>query len=268
MSSIEIIRPGESLHLDPESSGFAHGFGLFETMRMRKGCLELWAAHWQRLLDSAAKLGIPCPFEETEVLQALRSLAEAISGDAAFKLSLLKAGTSSKLSVYSRPLSQLPEAFGLLLDHPAPINQTSPLAGHKTHNYLENLLALEAARKLGCFDSLRLNLKGEVAEGAISNLFLYRDGGWHTPGLGSGPLPGVIRQVLVQSLPVKEGIYQLEEVLSAEAVFLSNASMGLQAVDFLLIKGKKMSLPSRHHPCFFHARQILSQYIKDYSIQF
>lgn len=268
MSSIEIILPGKSLHLDPEWSGFAHGFGLFETMRLRKGCLELWAAHWQRLLDSAAKLGIACPFDETEVLQALRSLAEAVSGEAALKLSLLKAGASSRLCLYSRPLSKLPDSFGLLLDHPAPINQASPLAGHKTHNYLENLLALEAARKHGCFDCLRLNLQGEVAEGAISNLFLYRDGGWHTPGLASGPLPGVIRQALVQSLPVQQGSYRLEEVLSAEAVFLSNASMGLQAVDFLVVKGKEMLLPSRYHPCFSHARQILSQYIKDHSIQF
>lgn len=268
MPSIEIILPGKSLHLDPESPSFAHGFGLFETIRLRKGCLELWAAHWQRLLDSAAKLGIACSFDEAEVLQSMRTLAEAVSGEAVLKLSLLKAGASSRLCLYSRSLSKLPDSFGLLLDHPAPINQASPLAGHKTHNYLENLLALEAARKLGCFDSLRLNLHGEVAEGAISNLFLYRDGAWHTPGLASGPLPGVIRKALVQSLPVQQGTYRLEEILSAEAVFFSNASIGLQAVDFLLVKGNKMLLSSRHHPCFSHARQILSKYINDHSIQF
>lgn len=267
MSSIEIILPGASLHLDPESSGFAHGFGLFETMRLRGGRLELWSAHWQRLRHSALKLGLACPFEETEVLRALRSLAKALSGEAAIKLSLLKAGPSSRLCVYSRPLSILPEFFGLLLDPLAPIHQASPLAGHKTHNYLENLLVLDAAREFGCFDGLRLNLQGEVAEGAISNIFFFRDGGWHTPGLASGALPGVTRAALTQCLPVQEGSYRLEEILSAEAVFLTNASMGLQAVDFLQHNGKKTPLRSRQHACFPPARQVLAKHIEDHSIE-
>lgn len=267
MSTLEIILPGESLHLDPESSGFAHGFGLFETMRLRGACLELWAAHWQRLRQSAHKLGIVCPFDEAEVLLAVRELAKDVTGEAALKLSLLRNDHDSRLLIYSRPVTALPEVFGLLLDNPAPFNQASPLAGHKTHNYLENLLVLEVARELGCFDGLRLNLQGDVVEGAISNIFFFRDGGWHTPGLASGALPGVTRAALTQCLPVQEGSYPLEMVLSAEAVFLTNASMGLQAVDFLQRNGKKTPLQSRQHSCFQPARQRLAEYIADHSIQ-
>ncbi|MFU8847850.1 MAG: aminotransferase class IV [Opitutales bacterium] len=268
MSSIEIILPGESLRIEPGSSGFAHGFGLFETMRLSSGRLELWGDHWARLCRSARELGLSCKFEEGEVLQAVRELARVLPTEALVKLSLLKTGQGSTLYVYSRSVSSLPEAFGLLLDYSAPINEASPLAGHKTHNYLENLLALEAARQVGCYDALRLNSSGEVAEGAISNIFFFSNGSWHTPALNCGPLPGVIRGALLKSLPVVEGAYPLEGVLTAEAVFLSNASMGLQAVDYLLLNGQKMPRQSSQHSCLPSARQRLAKYIEGGSIQF
>lgn len=268
MSSIKIIMPGESLRIEPESSGFAHGFGLFETMRLSGGRLELWSDHWARLCRSARKFGLTCNFDECEVLQVVRELVGALPAEAVVKLSLLKTGQSSTLYVYSRSVSKLPKDFGLLLDYSAPISQASPLAGHKTHNYLENLLVLDAAREVDCYDGLRLNSNGEVAEGAISNIFFFSSGCWHTPALECGSLPGVVRGALLKILPVEEGAYPLEAVLSAEAVFLTNASIGLQAVDFLLLNGQKKPRQSRQHPCLAPARQSLAEYIEDGSIQF
>lgn len=267
MSAIEIVLPGELLTMDPQSSGFAHGFGLFETMCLRGGCLELWEAHWQRLTRSARELGIACPYGRAEVLQAVRALAKELSGEATIKLSLLKERKSSRLLVYSRPLSQLPARIGLLMEGPARINEGSLLAGHKTHNYLENLLTLEAAREVDCFDGLRLNLKGHLAEGAIANVFFYREGCWHTPGLKSGLLPGLIRGVLVQALAVEQGTYRPADLLAADAVFLTNAAIGLQPVDWLRSKGREIQLQSREHSCFGCACSLLAGKIKAASIQ-
>lgn len=267
MSSIEIVLPGALLTLDPESSGFAHGFGLFETMRLRAGRLELWEAHWQRLVHSARELGIACPFDQAEVLQAVRVLAKELSGEATVKLSLLKAGRSSKLLVYSRPLSNVPGRIGLLMESPAPVNEGSPLTRHKTHNYLENLLVLEAARARGCFDGLRLNLKGHVTEGAISNIFFCRSGCWHTPGMECGLLPGVIREALLQAFAVQQGRYRPADVIAADAVFLTNASIGLQPVDWLQFEDRKIQLQSRQHACCEPAQTQLAEYLETSSIQ-
>lgn len=266
MSSIEIVLPGESLELDPLSSGLAHGYGLFETMRLRGGRLELWAAHWRRLFDSARALGIACPFDGAEVLRAVRTLAKALPAEATIKLSLLKEGRFSKLLVYSRPLAPPPEEIGLLMESPAPLNEASPLAGHKTHNYLENLLVLEAARGAGCFDGLRLNSKGHLAEGAISNIFFHRHGRLHTPGLESGLLPGVIRGALIQSLAVEQGSYRPADLVAADAVFLTNASIGWQPVDWLQLEGRKIQLSSRRHPLCQRARGLLADYIEASSV--
>lgn len=267
MSAIEIIQPGGALALNPESSGFAHGFGIFETMRVRRGRLELWEAHWRRFIASAEALRLACPYPSVEVLEAVISLAKKLPADAVIKLSLLRDGDSSKLVVYSRPLSPLPEDTGLLVESPAPINEYSPLAGHKTHNYLENLLVLEAAHATGCYDGLRLNSKGDIVEGALSNVFFHRGGGWHTPATETGLLPGVVREVLLDTLTVEQGRYGPTDLLSADAVFLTNASIGLQPVDWLLSAGRKLPLSSRLHPCFEPASALIEEYIEKPAIQ-
>lgn len=266
MSSIVIIRPGETVALHPECSGFAHGFGLFETLRLRAGRLELWEAHWQRLARSAQALEMAHSYAPEEALEAVQSLARELPDDATIKLSLLKEREDFNLFVYSRPLVPAPGPLGLLMDCPCPINESSPLAGHKTHNYLENLLVLDAAHAAGCYDGLRLNTKGQVAEGAISNLFFYRGGVWHTPALSCGALPGVMREALLQVLEVEQGGCLPEEVLLAEAVFLSNSTIGLQPVDRLHSGGKETVLTSRDHDCWEPARQRLAEFVADAAI--
>ncbi len=207
MPGIDLITPGDMLALDPAASGVAHGYGLFETIRLRGGALELWEPHWARLTRSAQHLGLPCPFDRAEALESVKTLARALPAEAVIKLSLLKEGTSSRLLVYSRPVLEPPESLGLFLDTPGRIDEGSILAGHKTHNYLENLLVLEAAREQDCFDGLRCNSRGDLAEGAISNLFFLSDGRLHTPSRESGLLPGVVRQALIEVAAVTEGRY-------------------------------------------------------------
>lgn len=261
MSEIEIIYPGEALTLNPEFSGFAHGFGLFETVCLRERQIELWEAHWQRLVGSARELGIACPFKKSEALEAVKSLGEKLSADATIKLSLFKEGNSSRLVVYSRPSHPPPKRLGLLMENSFRVQESSPITGHKTHNYLENLLALESARERGCFEALRLNSKGQVAEGAISNIFFVRDGRLHTPCREAGLLPGVVRGKIIEALPVEQGDYTPSDLLNGEAVFLTNASIGFQAVDCLLSFGEKIQLASRKNDFFERVRGLLAERI-------
>ena len=71
MSGVEVVLPGQSLVVDPASSGFAHGLAIFETIALRGWRLEFWRAHWGRLLASARALGIPVDSDESEVLAAI-----------------------------------------------------------------------------------------------------------------------------------------------------------------------------------------------------
>lgn len=233
MPDIVLIRPGETTPVDPTASGFAHGFGLFETMRYADGCLYFWDDHWARLAKSAEHFALALP-EKEAVLAALRELVEPSATEAAtLKLSLLKSGSGSRLYVYARPPIPASESRRLLLDTNCPIFPRSLLAGHKTHNYMEAMHLLATARAQGFYDCLRVNADGFLAETTTANLFIVKDGRLHTPALETGILPGVTRAALLRApeLEVEEGIYPPEVLLEAEAVFVTNATTGLQPID-------------------------------------
>lgn len=233
MPDIIIIPPGGRLSLSPSSSAFAHGFGLFETMRYADGRLYFWQDHWARLAKSARHFALTFP-EQDEVLAALRELAAAIPpGEATLKLSLVKEATESRLYVYSRPPIPAPEGRRLRLDATCPIARSSILAGHKTHNYMEVMHLLSLARAQGYYDALRLNTEGYLAETCSSNLFFLEDGRFHTPSLDTGILPGVIRGAVlsIPGLSFGEGLYTPEILSKADAVFVTNSTGGLQPIE-------------------------------------
>ena len=58
MPDIVLVTDGETVPLASTASGFAHGFGLFETMRYVDGQLFYWKDHWARLARSAKPSGL------------------------------------------------------------------------------------------------------------------------------------------------------------------------------------------------------------------
>ncbi len=78
---------------------------------------------------------------------------------------------------------------------------------------------------------LFLNLRGEVTEGAISNVFIEKDGRWFTPPIECGLLAGVYRRHLLETRPdIEERVLSLDDLRSADAVYLTNAVRGLRRV--------------------------------------
>jgi branched-subunit amino acid aminotransferase/4-amino-4-deoxychorismate lyase len=233
MSELVMIPPGEKLSHLPTDSAFAHGFGLFETMRLADGKLLFWEDHWTRLSNSATCFGFKFP-EKDQVVAALRELVEGADfREAALKLSLVREGSGSRLYVYSRPLMAVTDKYTLRLDPSCPIFERSTLAGHKTHSYMENIYLLQRAHSMGYDDLIRVDSRGNLAETTTANLFFLQGDRLHTPALQTGILPGVTRKVLLRScgLPVEEGLYPPERLLQAGAVFVSNATTGIRVAD-------------------------------------
>src|SRR5260370_30852201 len=91
-----------------------------------------------------------------------------------------------------------------------------------------------AARVAGCDEVLFANERGEMTEGAISNLFIQKDRKLFTPPLACGLLSGVFRRYLLESRPTaSERVLRLEDLKSADAVFLCNAVRGVRLVTAL-----------------------------------
>tara|TARA_B110000196_G_scaffold71795_1_gene61592 strand:- start:542 stop:1375 length:834 start_codon:yes stop_codon:yes gene_type:complete len=254
MSEIIILQSGDAAALNPTQSGFAHGFGIFETIKLSQGRLCFWQAHWQRFYDSAVDLGLPLDHTSEGALAAIRGLVQADGlRDGTLKLSLLKQGAGASCYVYTRPAMAATATVRLQLTTTNPINEHSRLAGHKTHNYMENMLLLESARAQGYSDVLRVNSAGVLAETTLANLFFIKQGRLCTPALSTGILPGVIRAEVLRlaeslAIPVEEGSYSPAVLQEAEAVFLTNSSVGIRFMDTISGGGLDLMVPGEPLP--------------------
>ena len=101
---------------------------------------------------------------------------------------------------------------------------------HKTTNRELYGSEYERYRTKGYFDVIFLNTKGEVAEGAITNIVIKKNGRFYTPPLSSGLLPGVFRASLLKSGRVKEKKIFLKDLRRADKIFLCNSVRGLVEV--------------------------------------
>jgi para-aminobenzoate synthetase/4-amino-4-deoxychorismate lyase len=112
------------------------------------------------------------------------------------------------------------------------IDGRSPWLRHKTTRRDLYDAELATGRERGLYDVVFLNVDGEVTEGCITNIVIYREGRYMTPPVASGLLPGVMRQELLQDRerPVAETIMSPEDVRGAEAIFLCNAVRGVVRV--------------------------------------
>ena len=105
----------------------------------------------------------------------------------------------------------------------------------KSGNYLNNIMALAEARRTGAYEAIMCNPDGRVAEGSTSNLFVSRGGRLVTPALGTGLLPGITRQRVIDlaragGLAVDEGDLVPDEVRGAAEAFITSSIRGVMPV--------------------------------------
>lgn len=230
------LHPTAVAGIDPAAPGFLYGAGLFETIRIENSRPLFLNEHLGRLTRSAGRLGwqVPETATITTALQAAITTNGISTGRARLNFfqdredfNLLLA-VNDGLPYTPRDYYQGYQATIVSI----PRNQRSPLAGLKTMNYLENLLALAEARAKGAQEALLLNLDGYLAEGSRSNLFIVCDDILYTPDLASGPLPGLARARVLKiaaglGLTVKEEPLPPEALATAREAFLTNSLMEL-----------------------------------------
>jgi para-aminobenzoate synthetase / 4-amino-4-deoxychorismate lyase len=210
-------------------------FCLVETLLSLDG-YSLLELHLDRLADSAGYFHFSCDREAVKA--ALLAHASTFASRTPRKVRLLLDSDGS-FGIASEVLSE-PGANAAASPVRVRIasERTDPrdrMLFHKTTHRPLYAAALKAAAQAGFDDVLFLNLRGEVTEGAISNLFIEKDGRWSTPPIECGLLPGVFRRHLLEMRPtVAERVLRLEDLRQADAVYLANAVRGLRraAIDW------------------------------------
>lgn len=207
-----------------------YGFGLFEVTRAYRGVPFRLGDHLDRMRRSARHFGLKLKWAPRFVDQQIRELCRRNRGAEAYVRVTLTAG--GNLILRARPLERLPRSWyetgARILLAEFRRDPDGLLYGHKTLNYLENVLLRERARKMGAADSIFVGPRNEVLEGCVTNVFLVRRSRLVTPSLENHILPGVTRKVVL-SLAAREGIRADErdvfagEFHTADEVFLTNA---------------------------------------------
>lgn len=78
-----------------------------------------------------------------------------------------------------------------------------------------------------------LNARDEICEGSFTSIFIQRDDQLLTPPLTSGLLPGVLRQDLLAQGKAVEVRLGVEDLMTAEAIFIGNSLRGLMPATFI-----------------------------------
>lgn len=81
----------------------------------------------------------------------------------------------------------------------------------------------------GFFDVIFANEKRQITEGAISNIFIKKNGVYYTPPVSCGLLDGTFRSHLIKrkKIPIIEKILYQDDIIKADRVYLTNALRGM-----------------------------------------
>jgi 4-amino-4-deoxychorismate lyase len=238
--------------IDCRDRGLQYGDGLFETMRVRRGRIRLLELHLERLAEGCRRLGIEVPEAGLEREAAARA-RQCIDG-------VLKLIITRGRGVRGYRPSGKERCTRVLSLHPLPPAETLPkpvrvrvcrtrlglnpdLAGLKTLNRLESVMARAEWRDVRVWEGLMRDVEGTVVCGTMSNVFLRRGSTLMTPALDRCGIAGVMRRwVLEQAkdlrLRVWQGRVPIEAVRDAEEVFMTNAVAGVVPVGRLIEAGR------------------------------
>lgn len=224
--------------IDPLDRGLTLGDGLFETIAVVDGRPSFWDRHLRRLRATAHRIGLDLPFADDALA---RGAAELLAGSGAHQR--LRITVTSGPGPLGLPRPGGPETVMMAVssrgDRPDPLdvltvpwvrNERSPLSGTKSTSYGEAVVILEHVRRLGAHEALLSDSRGRLSEAVTANVFVGAGGRLLTPTLASGCLPGIIRDVLLESGIGTEQDLAMDVLHDAEEVLLTSSLGGVMPV--------------------------------------
>ncbi len=204
-------------------------FSLIETMLWKNG-YPLLELHLDRLTDSAEYFSFTC--DRASIRSALLAAAQEFCDAVPRRVRLLVDPEGHPHIEHEVIPQEAAEAKPIrVCISTRRTDSRDRMLFHKTTQRPLYSAAFKAASADGFVDVLFLNERGEVTEGAISNIFTEKAGRWSTPLIECGVLPGVYRRHLLETRSdIDERILTLEDLRNADAVYITNAVRGLRRV--------------------------------------
>lgn len=161
-----------------------------------------------------------------------------MSRDAILRLQVWRDGNRGYLpdkdaqSHFSILASRCPYAFDnpklVTINHRRIPSEAMP-SSFKLANGINYILASREAEKKGAHDALMQTVEGWISETTIGNLFWIKRDRIYTPSSACDLLPGVTRKIVInlvqqmEGLSLQKGQFQLEHLLDADTLFMTNS---------------------------------------------
>jgi len=251
--------------------GLQYGDGLFETMRVRRRSIRLLEYHVDRLYDGCRRLMIQAPNERVLRSELLRIAAQRAEG--VLKLIVTRGSGARGYRPSGRErctriaaLYAVPRGSAAATLDPArvrlcktPLGMNAALAGLKTLNRLDSVLARSEWDDARIWEGLMRDADQNIVCGTMSNLFLRQGSSLLTPVLDRCGVAGVMRRwVLEQAsalgLRAVQRRIRWEDLGEAEEVFMSNAVVGLMSIGEIQNKTLRIRPPEHNTASRLRAR--------------
>lgn len=210
-----------TIHVSNKSLWF--NFGVYESVKILQGKIFYGDLHAQRLLHSAAIVGIKHEFSVEHIVKWIQKKCETDQvKDGLIRILLLgDAEKNSSADVYFFHL-------GLTFNKDSEYSKGQKLVSYYGERYLPkaksistliNYVALLKAKESNAIDSLLINQKGQITEGTRTNFFIVKDKTIISPK-SDDILDGVTRIKLLEI--IRRNYNYLERNISLQDVYESN----------------------------------------------
>ena len=247
--------------LDPEEAaisvfdrGFLYGDSIYEVTYSQRRSFIFLEEHLNRLWNSAGLIGLEPQIDKKEIVERILSTVKAANIDDAYVRVVITRGESDlnispsqnsfefsqNVVIFIKPnvvYDQRLYSQGIHLRQvKRPRNDRRCLDPNaKSGNYLNNILAIQEAKKAGADDAIMANTLGEITEGTTFNIWMVKDGKVFTPHHESGLLKGITRDKVMRlcvetNVPFEEKTLTPQDLMAAQELFITSSTKGIMPV--------------------------------------
>lgn len=235
-----------------DSRAVRFGFGLFETMLIQDGQIQLESYHWDRLYKALKELKFVLPelmdkeWMKNEILRTVKKNNVEKLGRVRFQIYAGRGGLFdgqnpwSEFIIYCETVDpqilQLNQKGLNMIIATGLGKSNDSMANYKSTNSMLYALAARQALAKKVDNAIVLNTNGNPIETTIANIFCVKGDTVYTPALSEGCVAGVMRRHVIQQLTekgfeVKEEAITQDFLKEAEAVFATNAIRRIKWID-------------------------------------
>ena len=225
--------------------GLLYGDGIFEGIRLYKGCVFKLDEHLDRLEKSAKAILLKMPWSRQQLAEAVCESCRVNNLEDGYIRLIVTRGVGSlglshlsckdpqliiiadKITLY--PEEHYTQGLKIITSPTRRINPAALAPMVKSLNYLNNILAKADANQAGCLEAIMLNDQGYVAECTGDNIFIRHEDKWFTPPTAAGALKGITRGAVLEimdtlGMSCEEMNLTRYDVWTAEEMFLTGTA--------------------------------------------